>query len=87
MILLAATTGCAVFTEGQATMSKLQLVEAIRHINRSATEEFLLTFDEAALTQYLDHLQYRLSPRRSRAAWIRPGDTAAVVCRRTRAAA
>ncbi|NBB84595.1 MAG: hypothetical protein GVY28_14480 [Alphaproteobacteria bacterium] len=67
-------------------MSKYQLIEAIRHINRSATEEFLRTFDETALNKYLDHLEYRLAPRNVRAFWVRPGDTAAIVTRHARAA-
>ncbi len=65
-------------------MSKLQLIEAIRQINRGATEDFLRSFDEPALSRYLDHLNYRLAPRGVRAVWVRPADTAAMVTRPAR---
>lgn len=62
-------------------MSKQELVEAIRDHNPSASSEFLLSFDEAALHHYLDHLEYRRQPRGRTAQWIRPGDSRAVVTR------
>jgi hypothetical protein len=37
-------------------MDKVELIEGIREINRSATPEFLATFSEEQLRAYLDHL-------------------------------
>jgi hypothetical protein len=38
-------------------MSKRQLIDDIRQYNTTASAEFLSQFDEAALKQYLEHLQ------------------------------
>ncbi|WP_428938958.1 hypothetical protein [Fontivita pretiosa] len=38
-------------------MTKRQLIEQIRQINTSAQPQFLAQFDDAALKQYLEHLQ------------------------------
>ena len=38
-------------------MSKRQLIDDIRRFNTTAQPEFLAQFDEAALKQYLDHLE------------------------------
>lgn len=38
-------------------MTKRQLIDEIRHLNATAQPQFLVQFDEAALKQYLDHLQ------------------------------
>lgn len=62
-------------------MSKSQLIDAIREQNRTATAEFLAVFDEDALSNYLNHLNYRHGPRGSQAVWVRPKDTAAIVTR------
>ncbi|MHB1157946.1 MAG: peptidoglycan binding domain-containing protein [Phycisphaerales bacterium] len=62
-------------------MSKQQLIEAIRQFNRSVTQEFLITFNEEALNQYLHHLKYRVEPRNPQNVWVRAGDTAAIVTR------
>lgn len=67
-------------------MSKNQLIEAIREQNRTATAEFLAVFDEDALSNYLNHLNYRHGPRGSHAVWVRPKDTAAIVTRAGRPA-
>ena len=63
-------------------MSKQQLIDAIQQHNRSATQEFLFTFDEQALSNYLSHLVYRTRPRGVASRWIRPTETHAVVTRR-----
>lgn len=60
-------------------MSKQQLIEAIRHQNRSATETFLTRFDESALSEYLNHLQYGKTPRSAKVVWIRNGQTPAII--------
>lgn len=62
-------------------MSKQQLIEAIQEHNRSATQDFLFGFDEAALSNYLSHLVYRTRPRGTAARWIRPTETHAIVTR------
>ena len=38
-------------------MNKRQLIEDIRKYNSTAQPEFLAQFDEAALKQYLEHLE------------------------------
>jgi len=38
-------------------MNKRQLIEAIRRYNNTAQPGFLDQFDEAALAQYLEHLE------------------------------
>lgn len=38
-------------------MNKRQLIEDIRHHNRTAAPQFLAQFDEEALKQYLSHLE------------------------------
>ncbi len=62
-------------------MSKTQLIEAIRDHNPSASSEFLLNFDEGALSHYLHHLEYRDQPRGPRSEWVRVRETRAVCTR------
>lgn len=38
-------------------MNKRQLIELIREINVTAELQFLQQFDEAALSEYLEHLE------------------------------
>jgi hypothetical protein len=38
-------------------MTKRQLIDDIRQINTTAQPQFLMQFDDAALKQYLEHLQ------------------------------
>jgi uncharacterized protein YnzC (UPF0291/DUF896 family) len=40
-----------------ATMTKVQLIERISQLNRSAGTEFLAEFEEAELQQYLNNLE------------------------------
>jgi len=62
-------------------MSKHQMIEAIRQRNRSAEEEFLLSFDERTLETYLNRLT-RLSDRRGReSVWVRQSTSRSVVTR------
>ncbi len=42
--------------EGYGLMSKMELIEYICKINRSAKPEFLETFTEEELNEYLEHL-------------------------------
>ncbi len=62
-------------------LTKAQIIEAIQQINRTARTDWLGVFDVTALKRYLDHLQLTLEPRGPRSAWIRPGDTKAIVTR------
>jgi len=62
-------------------MSKLQIIEAIRHCNRTAGQEFLISFDEQALSSYLKRLTTIKGRRGRDSRWVRQGDTPAVVTR------
>lgn len=68
-------------TEPAEGLSGLQLVERIMDLNPSATESYLGTFSDRALTSYLAHLETVGQPRGGR--WERPGDTPAIVVRET----
>ena len=45
-------------------MTKHQLIEDIRRYNVTAQPQFLAQFDEAALKQYLEHLEGAVNKRR-----------------------
>ncbi len=62
-------------------MSKLQIIEAIRNRNRTANQEFLISFDERALANYLERLTTINGQRGRGSRWVRQGDTPAVVTR------
>ena len=62
-------------------MSKLQIIEAIRHRNRTAGQDFLISFDERALASYLKRLATIKGRRGRDSRWVRQGDTPAVVTR------
>lgn len=63
-------------------MSKDALIETIQRHNPSAGQSFLMSFNEAALERYLDHLQILARPRGERgASWVRTAETPAVVAR------
>ncbi|MEX2212904.1 MAG: hypothetical protein WD768_02175 [Phycisphaeraceae bacterium] len=63
-------------------MSKHDLITAIRQRNRSASEQFLSRFNEAALATYLRRLS--LTDRRGglQSVWVREGTSPACVGRR-----
>ena len=52
-------------------MSKRQLIEEIRAFNPTAHPRFLAQFDDQALRQYLNHLQFAQSKRIKIAGWVR----------------
>jgi hypothetical protein len=52
-------------------MDKRQLIEDIRKYNFTAREKFLAQFDEAALKQYLEHLEDAHRKRVRFASWVR----------------
>ncbi|MHC5002156.1 MAG: hypothetical protein ACYTJ0_03455 [Planctomycetota bacterium] len=63
-------------------LDKSKVIELISEINRSARRDWLAAFDLESLRLYLEHLQRTIEPRGSHSAWVRPGDTPAVVTRR-----
>ena len=62
-------------------MSKQQLIEAIRTHNRSAQDEFLVTFDQQVLETYLRRLQTVQNTRGPKSVWVRQGDSPACITR------
>jgi hypothetical protein len=72
-------------TRSRRMLTKEQIIDAIQRINAAADRDFLQQFDWHALRRYLDHLQITLEPRGLESRWRRPGDTAAVVWRRSAA--
>ncbi len=59
-------------------MSKHDLIDAIRKQNQSATEKFLLAFDEQSLQQYLDRLALTTKRGTRDSVWTRHGANRAV---------
>jgi hypothetical protein len=53
-------------------MTKRQLIDEIHRFNNSAKPEFLSQFDEAALRQYLEHLQAAQRKHAVLSHWVRP---------------
>jgi hypothetical protein len=53
-------------------MQKRQLIEDIRQHNPTAQVQFLSQFDEAALQQYLDHLEAAKAKHARKMGWNRP---------------
>ena len=66
-------------------MSKHEIVDRIRQINRGADAAYLLEFSDEQLASYLQRLTLVEGHRGRASAWIRPGDTMAI-CTRRRAA-
>ena len=62
-------------------MSKQQMIEAIRHHNRSVSDEFLVNFDEKTLQAYLSRLTKVLGHRGRSSVWVRPDTGRAIVSR------
>lgn len=52
-------------------MNKRQLIDDIRRYNAGVQPQFLSQFDEAALKQYLDHLQGAFQKRVQISSWVR----------------
>jgi len=67
-------------------MSKYEMIDRIRRVNRTVNETFLLEFDEPQLESYLQRLTRLQDQRGSNTGWVRSGETMAVVTRRRRAA-
>ena len=62
-------------------MSKHELIERIRQINRSAPTDFLVHFEPKALEDYLSRLSLPLHGRGPRSVWVRTGNHPAVCTR------
>ena len=52
-------------------MNKRQLIDDIRRYNTTAQPQFLAQFDEAALKQYLDHLEEARRKHMRLDGWVR----------------
>jgi hypothetical protein len=59
------------FSESISPMTKRQLIDDIRRFNVSVQPQFLAQFDDAALKQYLDHLQAASLKHVRIAGWVR----------------
>ena len=57
---------------GPMSLARRNMIEQIIALNPSATAGFLEQFDDAALSQYLDHLHVAHQPRGRDARWVRP---------------
>ncbi len=64
-----------------ASMSKQQMIEAIRQHNRSAPDTFLVAFEERALESYLRRLTTVQGRRGRGSVWVREAETPAIVTR------
>jgi hypothetical protein len=60
-------------------MSKRQLIDDIRRYNTTVPGEFLAQFDEDALRQYLEHLEFARKKHLRSAAWARRESTLRLV--------
>lgn len=56
-------------------MSKRQLIDDIRQYNTTAQPQFLAQFDDAALKQYLEHLQGAARKNVRIAGWVKKRDS------------
>ncbi len=54
-------------------MTKRQLIDEIRKHNPTAQPTFLAQFDEDALKQYLEHLEFALGKQDRKISWVRRG--------------
>jgi hypothetical protein len=59
------------FEQGTAHMNKRQIIEDIRRFNITVPGTFLAQFDEEALTQYLEHLEFARKKHLRATPWTR----------------
>jgi len=64
-------------------MSKQEIVIEIRKCNQTADEAFLMSFDDQALSNYLERLKRLNHQRGAQSVWVRQGETHSIVCRRS----
>ncbi|MCE9590184.1 MAG: hypothetical protein K8S99_06635 [Planctomycetes bacterium] len=62
-------------------MSKEQLIDEIRRLNRTADSQFLVHFKPEMLEEYLKRLALTVSARGRASVWVRTGISPAVVTR------
>lgn len=62
-------------------MSKHEMIEQIRQRNRTASDEFLLSFDEQTLGEYLMRLMNLAGQRGRTSVWVRHTTQPAVTSR------
>jgi len=62
-------------------MSKHEMIEQIRQRNRTASDEFLLSFDEQTLGDYLSRLTNLAGHRGRQSVWVRTTAHPAVTAR------
>jgi hypothetical protein len=67
--------------QGAPPMSKQQIIEQIRQMNRSAPENLLVQFDQDALENYLKRLSMAQAGRGRASRWVRNTSSPAVVTR------
>lgn len=81
-----ATVPAELLIPGEAgpLLTRDQLVERIQRVNPTATSGRLDGFDSSALRLYLSHLLAKREPRDRSNAWLRPGDTPAILTREPR---
>ena len=66
-------------------LTREQVVDRILSMNTTARTDFLGSFSDAALRDYLDHLQSATIPRGPHARWVRRNGTRAVAMADSRA--
>ncbi len=54
-------------------MTKRQIIDEIRKHNSTAQPEFPQQFDESALQQYLEHLEFAANKNAKGISWVRRG--------------
>jgi hypothetical protein len=65
----------------EPALRREQLIERIMRLNMYASPDFLASFSEARLEEYLEHLTAAQEPRGSGRGWVRPATTPAIVWR------
>ncbi|MBC7771341.1 MAG: hypothetical protein H7210_02485 [Pyrinomonadaceae bacterium] len=65
-------------------LTREQVVDRILSMNTTASTDFLGSFSDSALRDYLDHLQSATIPRGPQARWVRRPGTRAVVMSESR---
>lgn len=65
----------------RSKLSREHLIDGIIAMNPTATVTFLSRFSDTDLRGYLDHLLSAQEPRGRSAAWVRPGDSPAILVR------
>ena len=70
-------------TPSGSSLTREQIVDRILSINVTAPIDFLASFSDRALGQYLEHLQVASMPRDRHSRWVRPSNARAVAMHET----